>query len=493
MRASGLRVAYVVSGLLVGICLENEILLAGQLEDLLLENKQITIDQWVQLKAEEEKREAKALEESRAVGDVPVRERWYEKISIRGYVQFRYNYSTNPMLINEQGDRSIGRNDEFFLRRARLIVSGQPHERLFFYSQVEFATVTGTNTQEGSNPNTGTNTAVGPNNTPSLRDMFADLYLTQNKEWRMRVGQTKIPFGFDNMQSSQNRLPFDRSDAINSAAQNERDIGLFLYYAPTRVRELFRRLVDSGLKGSGDYGMLGIGVYNGQGPNEAELNESKHVIFHSMFPYEFPNGQIFQVGMDAYTGQFVVSTTPVVPSNPVPTNGMAVNPIVTNNGNYLDQRVTWHFVLYPQPFGLQGEYTIGRGPQLNTARTQVVDGNVRGGYLQAFYNYRCDTWCVSVFPFVRYQEYFGGKKFEQNAPNNSVRELELGLEYQINKALELTFEYTWTQRTSADGNTVPTFSGGTTCLTPGFTVGCVQTPYQLQTGNLVRFQLQWNF
>ena len=30
----------------------------GQLEDLLLENKQITIDQWVQLKAEEEKREA---------------------------------------------------------------------------------------------------------------------------------------------------------------------------------------------------------------------------------------------------------------------------------------------------------------------------------------------------------------------------------------------------------------------------------------------------
>ena len=56
--------------------------LAGKLEDLLLENKQITIDQWVQLKAEEEKREAKAYEQSRGVGDVPVRERWYEKISI---------------------------------------------------------------------------------------------------------------------------------------------------------------------------------------------------------------------------------------------------------------------------------------------------------------------------------------------------------------------------------------------------------------------------
>jgi hypothetical protein len=493
MRATTLRVARVIAWLLTLLLLEATSASAGQLEDLLLENKQITIDQWVQLKAEEEKREAKALEESRGVGDVPVRERWYEKISIRGFVQFRYNDSSNPNLINEQGDRSIGRNDEFFLRRARLIISGQPHERVFIYSQTEFATVTGTNTQVGNTPNTGSNFAGGPNNVPEIRDMFADLYLTESKEWRIRVGQTKIPFGFDNMQSSQNRIVFDRSDAINSAAQNERDIGLFLYYAPTSVRERFRRLVDSGLKGSGDYGMLGIGVYNGQGTNEAELNGNKHVIFHSMYPFEFPNGQIFQVGMDAYTGQFVVSTTPVVPLNPAPSNGMAVTPFVTNNGNFLDQRVAWHFVLYPQPFGLQGEYTIGRGPQLNTARTQVVEGNVRGGYLQLFYNYRCDTWCLSFFPYARYQEYFGGKKFEQNAPNNSVRELELGFEYQFNKAVELTFAYTWTQRTADDPSTLPTFSNGLTCATPGFTVGCTQTPYQLQTGNIVRFQLQWNF
>ena len=92
--------------------------MAGQLEDLLLENKQISIDQWVKLKAEEEKREAKSLEESRGVGDVPLRERWYEKISIRGYSQLRYNHSLNrDELVNNQGDRSIGKNNEFFLRR----------------------------------------------------------------------------------------------------------------------------------------------------------------------------------------------------------------------------------------------------------------------------------------------------------------------------------------------------------------------------------------
>lgn len=462
--------------------------LAGKLEDLLLENKQITLDQWVQLKAEEEKREAKELEESRGVGDVPVRERWYEKISIRGFTQFRYNHSSNPFLLSDQGDRSIGRNDEFFLRRARLIVSGQPHERVFFYSQTEFATVTGTNTQIGSNPQTGTNTATGPNNTPQIRDMFADLFLTGSKEWRIRAGQTKVPFGFENMQSSQNRLAFDRDDAINSAAVNERDIGVFLYYTPTVVRERYRRLVESGLKGSGDYGILGIGVGNGQAANEPELNKSKHAYFHSMYPFEFANGQVFEVGMDAYTGEFVVTTTPVVPLNPTPlSQGAPLTPIVANNGNYLDQRVAWHFVVYPQPWGLQGEYTIGRGPQLNTERTEVVMGNIRGGYLQLFYNYQCDTFCQRVFPFARVQEYFGGKKFEPNAPNYSVREWEIGLEYQFNRAVELTIEYTWTQRTSSNPNTTPASCANFS------SIPCVQTPYQLETGNLLRFQLQWNF
>src|SRR5262245_9030690 len=115
---------------------------AGQLEDLLLENKQITIDQWVKLKAEEERREAKALEESRGVGDVPVRERWYEKISVRGFAQFRYNQNiNNDLLTSPQGDRGINGNNSFEVRRARLIFSGQPHDRVFFYIQSEFAGV----------------------------------------------------------------------------------------------------------------------------------------------------------------------------------------------------------------------------------------------------------------------------------------------------------------------------------------------------------------
>jgi Phosphate-selective porin O and P len=466
-------------GLVTGIVLSlSQMASAGQLEDLLLENKQITIDQWVKLKAEEEKREAKIMEESRGVGDVPVRERWYEKVSIRGYSQFRYNHNIdNDFLTSNQGDRSIGKNNEFFLRRGRVIISGQPHDRVFFYIQPEFAGLVN-----------------GTEQVAVLRDFYADLFLSENKEWRIRAGLSKVPYGFENMQSSQNRLAFDRNDALNSAVPNERDLGIFLYYAPTSVRETFRRLVESGLKGSGDYGMVGIGVYNGQGPNTRDLNKNKHVVFHSMFPFELPfmNHQMVEIGMDAYTGQYNVSTTPVVPLNPTLSNGVALNPLTTNEGNYLDERVSWHFVVFPQPFGLQGEYTIGRGPQLDPSRTQVVTGSLRGGYLQAYYNYRCDTYCVSVLPYVRYQEYFGGRKFEENSPRNSVRELELGIEYQFNRAFELTIAGTFSQRNSSNSQFDPVSCTSASQSTTN-PIQCLQSPYQLQSGHMVRFQLQWSY
>jgi hypothetical protein len=474
MKTTGRGLAWIGMMVLVTLFASRSPALAGKLEDLLLENKQITVDQWVQLKADEEKREAKEMEMSRGVGDVPVRERWYEKISIRGYAQFRYNHAiNNDLLESNQADRSIAGNNEFFLRRARIIISGQPHERVFIYFQPEFAGLVN-----------------GVEQVATLRDFYADLFLTGNKEWRIRAGLSKIPFGFENLQSSQTRLALDRNDALNSGVPNERDLGLLLYYTPSTVRERFRRLVDSGLKGSGDYGMLGIGVFNGQGSNTRDRNKNKHIVFHSTYPLEFSNGQILEFGMDAYTGQFNVASTPVVPLDPQPISaGAPLAPILLNSGNYLDERVAWHFVLFPQPFGLQGEYTIGRGPELNQARTEVTTGSLRGGYLQLFYNYHCDSLCESIMPFLRFQEYYGGRKGEANAPRNTVRETELGLEYRFNKALELTVMYTWTQRTSSDSSTIPA-----SCADPGFTgIPCAQTPYQLQSGNLLRFQLQWSF
>ncbi len=53
-------------------------------------------------------------------------------------------------------------------------------------------------------------------NYAQLRDAYFDLSIDKEKQNRFRVGQSKIPYGFEELQSSQNRLDFDRTDALNS-------------------------------------------------------------------------------------------------------------------------------------------------------------------------------------------------------------------------------------------------------------------------------------
>ena len=166
---------------------------------------------------------------------------WYEKISIRGYAQVRYNglLSTNDKVSCDQCDKSWGTtstvadaksNNGFFIRRARVIFSGQIHPNVYFYIQPDFA----------SSPSTGVNNFV------QLRDAYFDLSFDAKKEYRVRIGQSKVPFGFENLQSSQNRLTLDRNDALNSAVANERDLGAFFYWAPSKVRDRFAMLVKDG-------------------------------------------------------------------------------------------------------------------------------------------------------------------------------------------------------------------------------------------------------
>ena len=181
--------------------------------------------------------------------------KWYEKLNLRGYAQIRYNrlLETNPSLKCEQCDKSWGEKNGVSTRRIRLIFSGQVSERVYFYIQPDFASSAGTTNQIAQ-----------------IRDAYLDLGVDKNNEFRFRLGQSKIPYGFENMQSSQNRIPLDRDDALNSALSNERDMGAIFYWAPKETRNLFSNLVNEGLKGSGDYGVFAIGAYNGQTANQPE-------------------------------------------------------------------------------------------------------------------------------------------------------------------------------------------------------------------------------
>lgn len=456
-------------------------------------------------------------------GSPPAPKHWYERISLRGYTQVRWNdtLDAGPYYndVVNPSDRSVGRRSNFLIRRARLVFSGDITDHLSIYIQPDLAS--SPNSSFSASPTAANTILYGAYNPglfgtygnngggyfAQLRDAYADIYFDEDKEFRVRVGQSKIPFGFENMQSSQNRLALDRNDAINSCCRDERDLGMFFYYTPKELRPLFRDLVKNNLKGSGDYGMLAFGVYNGQGANRVELNRNLHIVARATYPYVFENGQIVEVSVQGYTGRFVPFTSSITPSlygasflagyRPTgypaagiplvnaPGYGLGTYTLGTYDGatanlvaqavnggqGVRDERVAVSGILYPQPFGLQAEWNWGRGPVLDSTQTVISSGSLNGGYVQASYKYvdtelGTGTW----FPFVKYQYFKGGQKFENNAPLSRLHEWDFGVEWQPVPELEFTAIYTKTDRTNV-----------------------LAAPYRQFHADLLRMQLQWNY
>lgn len=368
--------------------------------------------------------------------------KWYDKFAIRGYAQLRYNrlLETNPDLGCEQCDKSWGRGGGFFLRRVRVIFFGQISPRVYFYIQPDFASSIGNSLNMGQ-----------------LRDAYFDVGIDRKNEFRVRIGQSKIPYGFENMQSSSNRLPLDRADGTNSGLKNERDAGVMFYWAPTKVREMFSMFNRTGLKGSGDYGVVGLGVYSGQTANSPELNDQPHVVARVSYPFEVGT-QIIEPGIQAYKGMYQL-----------PSSNLSDGVKYVASKNYVDERVAASFVLYPQPFGIQAEYNIGRGPEFNKVTDSIETQSLSGGY--ATLCYKIDAGSHRIYPFTRIQYYEGGKKHERDARSYKVNELELGVEWEPIRQFELVVMYTISSRRYEDFIRQNNF----------------------QTGNLLRIQAQLNF
>lgn len=372
--------------------------------------------------------------------------RWFEKFNFRGYTQFRHNrvYTTNPDLLCESCDRNAGMNTNLSFRRARFILNGDINDRLSFYFQPDFAASSG-------------NLHFG-----QIRDLYFDLFLDHDKEWRIRAGQSKVPYGFENLQSSQNRLALDRADSLNTAVPNERDLGLFAYWAPREIRARLAALAaagPAGLKGSGDYGVVAFGVTNGQSSNRPEANNDLHYFGRLAYPWKLRNQQHVELGIQAYTGFYSVTS-----------DQRSTGTLGRNGFRYPDQRLAGSLVWYPEPFGLQAEYNFGTGPEYDPSSMTIKAAALRGGYVQAMFRGRL-TNGQALFPFARYQYYDGGKKIELDAAKHRVRETEIGLEWHRNNLLELTGSFVHSDRTVQNG----------------------RTPFSRQIGSYVRVQLQVNY
>ncbi|CAM8641231.1 MULTISPECIES: porin [Sphingobium] len=386
----------------------------------------------------------------------PKAKAWYEKLSLRGYTQMRYNgflsgddtAAAGVSRLRSVHDSSISDRGGFSLRRARLVLQGDVSDRVSLYLQSDFATAV--NNQAGTERREGF---------AQLRDAYADVFLDKEKSLRLRFGQSKVPYGWENMQSSSNRLTLDRSDAINSAVPSERDLGVVGYYTPPSVQKIWDRLGHDGQKLFGNYGAFGVGVFNGQGTNRTEQNRGLMKVAFATWPFALDGlgdafeGQVFEIGGSAMLNK----VQPELRSGAVSTIA------------YEDNRVGLHAMLYPQPFGIQAEWNWGKGPEYDRDSLSIETKKLRGGYVQMMYRLPTDS-VGALMPYGRWQHYRGGWKASTNAPRLETDEFELGLEWQPWKALEFTVAYARMKRAEAD-----------------------ERRTGRAEGDLIRTQVQWNY
>ena len=218
---------------------------------------------------------------------IPTTKKWHEKISFGGYMQVRYNklLETNSMLKCEQCDENWGGDGGgLSLRRLRFKFYGQISPRMYIYIQPDFSKSVGESIHVAR-----------------VKDAYFDLGLDKHNEFRLRIGQSKVPFGYENLQSSSIRLPLDRNDGLNSGIKDERDLGVFFYWSSKEKKHLMKDLKKQKLKHSGDFGLFAFGIYNGQTANHPDKNDKFHVVSRFSYPMKVGN-QIIEACIQAYIG-----------------------------------------------------------------------------------------------------------------------------------------------------------------------------------------------
>ena len=381
---------------------------------------------------------------------------WYEKLQLRGYTQLRMNEiisgdksaPAGVSRLRSVQDSGINENGKFSIRRARLVVQGDISNRVSLYMQGDLSAAVSNQTGGESRQNFF-----------QMRDAYADVYLDKAKTLKVRFGQSKVPFGWENLQSSSNRVPLDRTDAINAAVPGERDLGVVAYYTPPKIQAIWDELSHEGQKLFGNYGALGVGVYNGQSISRVEKNNSLMTVAMATMPFRLDglggmfDGQVAEIGASAMLNKF----RPEIRAGGV----SAVD--------YDDNHVGIHAMLYPRPFGIQAEWTWGKTPEWDRATSAILAKDSSGGYVMAMYRMPPSP-IGQIIPFARWQHYRGGWKAATNAPRLETDEYELGMEWLPMKELEFTLSYANISRTEAD-----------------------ERRTGRAKGDLVRAQVQWNY
>jgi len=236
----------------------------------------------------------------------------------------------------------------------------------------------------------------------------------------------------------------------------------------------------------------------GQGANVNDVNDNWHKVVRFTYPWKTESGQIYEAGIQGYKGRYVRSvggyhkspcgvscsvTSAVTTGQVTPTIGTTNR--VNGVGEFDDERVALSFRMYPQPWGLEGEWTSGKTPGLEMdegTNGTVANRNLNGGYIQGSY-FANDVFLFNsnignLIPFVKWQYFDGYNKAETNAPKNQVNDWEWGLEWQIAPEVELAAVYHRMKRTNMTNVGLHNNLNGS---------------YRTFEAEALRLQLQYNF
>jgi hypothetical protein len=380
---------------------------------------------------------AQALEQAAIskLAEGPKKAAWYDTLKIDGYTQVRQTEQMNDaakLIGGLPADRSVDNAQSIVIRRARFKITGDIG-RVSLYTQFDLAA----SVDSGTSRNFGMQT----------RDIYADIALDEEKTHRVRVGVSKVPYGWVNLQSSQNRLAIERPEALNSAVEGERDQGVYYMWADKDSRALFKKHNAEGFKGSGDYAVFAAGFFGGTGLNKADNNGEVHSLVRFTYPWVAASGQMYEAGLGGYAGRFKVTPTAVGGVTPTADARQL-------SDGFKDRRASAHFIMFPQPWGIEAEWTTGQGPMLNDAGTRIEECNLEGGYIQTSYRYQYGE-ASEFIPFLRWNYYDGARKFGTNAHKMVVNDLDIGFEWQWRPEVELSMMYSLTgERTNAAGTAI---------------------------------------
>ena len=311
--------------------------------------------------------------------------KWYETTKVSGYGQARAIWHPDP----PAGEVST----DFLIRRARIKVNASPSKRSRVQLQVAL--------DEGN---------------IQVRDAWLEYDLQSGGEWRARLGQQKIPFGFENPQSSSRRGPLERAEITRRGPGAGRDVGVVLMWTPERDQELFAHAKKHEL-GTGDYGTVSVGIYNGQG-TVAEENEGKHVSVRVAKPFMLGD-RYAEAGASYFGGNFHSNAA-----------GMSLD----------DELWGGYFYLPPRPVGIQGGY---------------YDGETEGGDVDGFYAMGLWRPCEKGLAFVRYDEYDGPRRGRGLGNVYDRDRWTAGYAHHVSSNTELTLEFEHSETAAAgDSDTV---------------------------------------